>query len=234
MSTHFDDTSQNLGNLVAAEISQHRMALSECAKSIDRLPIDAGNLVRISTLLLGCRLILDKAMNAVWSKHGVRQQRDRKPNIYFPCVHNLESLNARLKSYSLHDLKSVNRVCYLNIQGVQPFMAMQNRWLGDLFSLTKDRHENYLKVSKVQESSVQIGYGQSGTIKSISFNNDGTLCAVSDMRNSQTGEHEPLMIAFSINLRNVLTATGDCPVNFSAICLDNVEATFFRIFETLS
>lgn len=224
---------QKLTLRVDAEIISYRRNLADLSirAKVGMLDVDAE--VAVSRMLDGCKLILDRAINAVWHAHGVPKPGSKKPNIYFPCKHNAQAFETELQKSQLGHLHRDNPDCYQVIQHVQPYVSLENRWLTDLFELTKGKHEAYVEIASSQESKMLIGDGQCGTIKQIMIGQDGKIYADADMKDSRTGQSAPLRLNFIEQFNHVLGATGMDTVTYCSCCLDRVEEVFAGVMDTL-
>lgn len=224
---------QKLIARVEAEIIGHRRTLADLSKqaNVGLLVVDAE--VAVSQMLAGCRLIIDRAMSTVWHAHGAPKPGAKKPNIYFPCKENAQAFETELQKNQLGLLQRDNPDCYRVIQCVQPFVSPENRWLRDLFELTKDKHEAYVEIESTQESKMLIGARQCGTIKQIVIGQDGKIYADADMKDSRTGKSAPLGLTFIEEFNHVLAATGMDTVTYCSRCLDRVAEVFRGVMGTL-
>lgn len=224
---------QKLIARVEAEIVHHRRTVADLSKRASTGILDVQAEVVVSQMLEGCRLILDRAMNAVWHAHGVPRPGAKKPNIYFPCKHSAQAFDTELQKNQLGFLQRDNPNCYQAIQSAQPFVSPTNRRLTDLFELTKDKHESYVEIASTQDTEMRIGAGQCGTIKQIVIGDDGRIYADADMKDSRTGKPTPLRLTFTETLSHVLSATGMDLVTYCSRCIDHVEGVFKAVMGAL-
>ena len=82
---------------VEAEITGHRRTLAELSSRANVGMLDVDAEVAVSQMLMGYRLILDRAMNAIWHAHGAPRPGAKKPNIYFPCKENAQAFETELR-----------------------------------------------------------------------------------------------------------------------------------------
>lgn len=224
---------QKLIATVEAEIAYHRRTVAEISRraSTGILEVDAE--VVVSQMLEGGRLILDRAMNAVWHAHGVPRPGAKKPNIYFPCKHSAPAFETELQKNQLGRLQYDNPNCYQAIQNSQPYVSPTNRWLADLFELTKDKHESYVEIASTKDTEMRIGTGQCGTIKQIVIGHDGRIYADADMKDSRSGQPAPLRLTFTEQFNHMLSATGTDLVTYCSGCIDHVEGVFRAVMGAL-
>lgn len=219
---------------VNAELILLRRDLAGIAMRSNLACFDIEDEVIVTAILHKCRLILDRSMNAVWKAHNKSKASLRKPNVYFPCKGTVHELEAELKRYKLCLLKRDNPKCYEAIKRVQPFNDLENNWLKDLFVLTKTKHESYVDISSELVSVVQIGHGQSGTIKQILFDREGRVYTNAAMMDSITGEPTQLKLSFTERFMHLLEATCTEPATYCAQCIDNVDRVFQEILDSLN
>lgn len=216
---------------VAAELLRHRQSLQEA--KVKGSILDSDTVVALSQILVGCRLILDRIMNTIWLNHADRHQLAGKPNIYFPCRDIETDFTKDLKRYQLTDLVFKSSRCYELLRSVQPFMGANNQWLQELFTLTKDKHEFYIEIISSSQSQIQIGLGQTGTIKKLVIRNEGNIFADANMRNSLSGQNESLRLKFCERILHSLKKTNQDPLIFCEQCIAHVDSIFQSIFEAL-
>lgn len=225
---------RRLSERVAAEIAGHRRQLLELSLRAEEDLMASHDEVIVSQILVGCRYILDRAMNAVWVAHNNRRPGSGKAKVYFPCRHSADGYDAELLKSQLGKLETVNAAAYHAIRSRQPFGGIQNGWLLELFDLTRDRHESYVEIESTRSQQMRIGEGQSGRLYGLVINKDGQAFADADMIDTKTGMPAPLRLTFVDRFNHLLRSTRRDPVTYCRECLDNVEDTFFAIVKTLA
>lgn len=223
-----------LSERVAAEIAGHRRQLLELGMRAEGGLLAAQDEVIVSHILVGCRLILDRAMNAVWAAHNAQRPGKGKANVYFPCRSSAEGFDQELAKSQLGQLEEVNAAAYQAIRSRQPFAGMQNGWLPELFDLTRDKHESYVEIESTRSQQMRIGEGQKGRLFGLVVMKDGTAFADADMMDARTGRPEPLRLRFVDRFNHLLRSTGRDPVTYCRECIDHVEDVFLSIVETLA
>lgn len=222
-----------LSELVAADIAEHRRQLLELGLRAEGGLLTAQDEVTVSKILVGCKLILDRVMNAVWVAHHTQRPGKGKANVYFPCRSSPEGFDQELTKSQLCQLEAVNAAAYQAIRSRQPFAGIQNDWLRELFDLNQDRHENYVEIASSRNGEMHIGEGQSGHLRSLVITNDGRVFADADMVDGKTGKPAPLRLTFVARFNHMLRSTGRDPVTYCRECIDHVEDVFFSIVRTL-
>lgn len=223
-----------LSERVAAEIAGHRRILIDLGMRAKGGLLAPHDEVLISNILVGCRLILDRAMNAVWASHNNQRPGKGKANVYFPCRPSAEQFDQALIQLQLSQLETVNAAAYQAIRSRQPFAGMHNSWLLDLFKLTHNKHENYVEIESTSSSEMRIGEGQSGHLRALILTPDGRAFADADMVDGKTGKSAPLRLTFTDNFNHYLRSTRQDPVSYCRQCLGRVEDTFDAVIATLS
>ncbi len=222
-----------LSERVAAEIAGHRRQLLELGMRAEGGLLAAQDEVIVSHILVGCRLILDRAMNAVWAAHNAQRPGKGKANVYFPCRSSAEGFNETLIKSQLGQLEEVNAAAYQAIRSRQPFAGMQNGWLPELFDLTQDKHESYVEIESTRSGEMRIGEGQSGHLRGLVIMKDGRVFADADMVDGRTGKPAPLRLTFVDRFNHLLRTTRRDPVTYCRQCLDHVEEAFGAVIAAL-
>lgn len=223
-----------LSERVAAEIAGHRRQLLDLGLRAEGSLLAAQDEVIVSHILVGCRLILDRAMNAVWAAHNAQRPGKGKANVYFPCRSSAEGFDQELAKSPLGLLEAVNAAAYEAIRFRQPFAGMQNGWLPELFDLTRYKHESYVEIESTRTGEMRIGEGQKGRLFGLVVMKDGTTFADADMVDGRTGRPEPLRLQFVDRFNHLLRSTRRDPVTYCRQRLDHVEDAFFAIVQTLA
>tara|TARA_R110002049_G_scaffold23545_3_gene83301 strand:- start:18582 stop:18884 length:303 start_codon:yes stop_codon:yes gene_type:complete len=98
-------------------------------------------------------------MNALWEAKGETEVGKQKPIIYFPIVtSSKEKLAAKLQQYQMPDLEQDEPKVFEIIDAVQAYNGV--KWLRALYDLAAIRHENFPKISQVDEKGIEFGKGQ--------------------------------------------------------------------------
>jgi hypothetical protein len=215
------------------EIEAHRRALLDVASGASGGLLDATAEVAVSQILIGCRHILDRAMNATWDAHNTRQPEKAKANVYFPCRDSAQGLAEHLARAQLGTLEQANPAVFNSIKSCQPFVNVLDGWLKELFLLTQDKHESYVEIESVWHREMRIGEGQSGKLYGLVVMKDGRAFADAEMVDSATGKPAPLRLTFTERLSHLLKRTGQNPVDYSSRCIDRVEGVFGKIMAAL-
>lgn len=224
---------QKLQERVAVEIGGYRRSLLDLALRAEGSVVDARDEVLVTQILVGCRHILDRAMNAAWSAHNERRSGRDKARVYFPCRQSAEGFDQELAKSQLSILKAKNEAAYQAIRSRQPFAGMQNSWLTELFDLTQHKHESYVELESTRGGEMRIGEGQAGRLYGLVVMGDGRVFADAEMVDPRTGKPAPLRLRFVDRFNHVLRATGRDPVSYCRQCLDQVEETFSAIVNRL-
>src|SRR4051794_36381882 len=196
---------------VDAEIAEFRRSLLDIAMKAQRGLLDVQDEVLISRILIGCRLILDRVMNAVWAAHNNQKPGSKKANVYFPSKSSAEAFDAELQKSQLGELRTANAAAYDAIRARQPFETLMNLWLQELFDLTKDKHESYVEIESKRDGEMRIGEGQSGHVRRLAIMKDGRVLADADMIDSGTGKRAPLRLTFIERFNHLLCTTNHEP-----------------------
>jgi hypothetical protein len=226
-------SNQILIERVKIEIDEYYKRLTLMGASAKIGPHTPHDEIALTSIFVGCRLILDRAMNAIWVAHGTPRLNARKADIYFPCKSSMVDFDAVLQKSQLGKLQIINLDCFDAIRVRQPFSAAKNTWLKELFELTKEKHASYVEIISRRDNVVQIGKGQNGTIKSILFSQDGKIIADANMIDGITGMPAPLSLTFLDRFNHLLVITGGETVSYSKKCLSAVDETFTAIMSTL-
>ena len=219
---------------VRAEIASHRLTLNQLKADASGGLLDDGTEVAVSQVLVGCRHILDRAMNVVWASYNTKKPTKQKADVYFPCRDTAEKFTDHLSRAERGNLQKDNPDLFEVIQSCQPFSNTVESWLVDLFTLTQDKHEAYVEIAGSASRDLRIGEGQMGTIKKIVIMPDGSVHADAEMIDAKTGRSEPLKFDFIVRFNQVLRKTGQDPVGYCGQCINRVEYVLDRIMKAVS
>lgn len=215
---------------ILVELRVHRKTLARYSPDT---ALDDISEVDITTILSGCRLILDRTMNAVWLAHNTKRPDKAKANVYYPCKTSQKALDQELQKSQLGTLQITNYPCYQAILSSQPFLTGEDHWLPQLFKLTRNKHEGYVEVETKRENRISIGEGQSGSIKSMVFFSDGSVIADSDMIDNETGKNAPLRLTPMQIIHNFFAQSSVEPLGFCALCIEQVSNVFESVTKSL-
>ncbi|MBE0561760.1 hypothetical protein [Brucella anthropi] len=183
--------------------------------------IDIGEVV--NSLVLS----MDKVMNAVWNSHV--RDKNRKPDIYFPCEALAEKYIARLQRYRLEHLGDVDPELEQIISQIQPFVAGDTCWWKQLKDIAAIRHERYPQIINPRVSrGVRVGAGQNLYVEHMIVSG-GVVNFKGLAWDQATGRAQQVRVDLIEEMQAELSDNNQDPFDFVLMASQNVYSTAKRI-----
>jgi len=222
---------------MAVELSISR-AIDKCVKKAKELK-EAKHDLRKSDVKQDCEieigeivnslvLSMDKVMNAVWRSYV--EDRDKKPDIYFPCEASEEKYHTRMQRYRLTHLVQVAPDLADIIYQVQPCYTGDRCWwklLKDVAAIRHERHPDIVNPRLVTHG-IGVGRGQNLHIEHLTFNN-GVMNFKGQAWDARTGQAVPIRVDYLEEVQAELAETNQNPFDFVVTASEQVSSTAKRI-----
>lgn len=177
--------------------------------------------IEVSEIVNSLALQLDKLMNLIWYKFV--ENKDKKPNLYFPCCQNSEKFNTKLSQYRIQHISKDAPQLYQLLESIQPYKATDDPWLKLLKDIAAIRHDSFPEITPPsQETGFGIGKGQNVFIRSMTINN-GVVHIDGDAWSNSTGKREPMRVEFLNAVASELRGTGKDAVEFVIWCSESAS-----------
>lgn len=200
-------------------------------KQLEEKPEREEESVIVADICNSCMLLLDKAMNAVWTGTANKPQSRGKPNIYFPTCATKEKLNIKLQQYQLPNMEVDNPRLFALIDSVQAYNNVP--WLGALHKVAGIRHEEFPKIRKKETNGIGIGKGQDLYIDSLIIDGNGKMSFKGHGINRETGKREAARIELKKEVQSVLEGIGEEPYAFCSSSVSNVKRLTIKIYSLI-
>lgn len=178
-----------------------------------------------------CALLLDKAMNAVWSAKANKNNGKGKPNIYFPICQSREKLTLKFRQYQLPKMENEYPEIFNLIDSVQSYN--QVKWLDALHKLAGIRHEDYPRIEKRTSTAIGIGRGQGLYIESFTANGSGNISFKGHGINRESGKIEPAVFEVKKEVRSILEGVAEEPYQFCSSSVAEVKRLTSKLYSLI-
>lgn len=200
-------------------------------KQVGSSPTNEEESIIVADICNSCALLLDKAMNAVWSARVNKNNGRNKPNIYFPICNNREKLTQKFQQYQLPNMEHDDPKIFALIDSVQAYNGV--KWLAALHKLAGVRHEDYPKIEKRNSSGIGIGKGQNLYIESMTFDGEGNMNFKGHGINRESGEIEPVRFELIKEVRSVLEGVDEEPFKFCSSSVVRVKRLTSKLYSQI-
>lgn len=185
----------------------------------------------VADICNACVLLLDKAMNAVWSARASKSSGKGKPDIYFPICDNREKLILKFQQYQLPNMEHDDPQLFTLIDSVQVYNEIT--WLAALHKLAAIRHERYPKINIMNHSGIGLGKGQDLYIESMTSDGNGIINFKGHGINRESGKIEPVRLDLIKGVRSVLEGFDEEPYDFCSSSVTRVKHLTSDIYRLL-
>lgn len=183
--------------------------------------------IEIGDVVNSLVLSMDKVMNAVWQSYV--RDKNRKPDVYFPCEILAEKYLDRLQRYRLAHLSEVAPELEQIISQVQPFVAGDACWWKLLKDIAAIRHERYPSIINPRVSrGVGIGAGQNVYIEHMTVSG-GVVDFKGFAWDQTTGKAQRVKVDLIEEIQAELSDNNQNPFDFLLMASQNVNSTVKRI-----
>lgn len=186
----------------------------------------------VAEICNSCALLLDKAMNAVWSERARKIGGKGKPNIYFPICDDRVRLTLKLQQYQLPNLEHDDPKLFALIDSVQVYNGI--RWLAALHKIATLRHTSYPRIEKRGHARLVLGKGQDLYIESLITDENGVVNFKGNGINRESGRSEPVRVDLIRGVRSVLVEFDEAPYNFCSSSVAHVKRLTADLYRFLN
>jgi hypothetical protein len=194
-------------------------------------PASDEDSIIVAEICNACALLLDKAMNAVWSSKANKNNGKGKPNIYFPICQSREKLAQKFQQYQLPEMENDDPEIFDLIDSVQSYN--QVKWLAALHKLAGIRHEDYPRVEKRTSTGIGIGRGQDLYIQSLTTDGSGNISFKGHGINRESRKIEPAIFEVKREVRSILEGVGEEPYQFCSSSVAEVKRLTSKLYSLI-